>query len=375
MKNHKPSILLDLLPYGSHDGGFSSSVKKLLEICKHLSEFDFTLLIHARHAAFFQSYGYKVIVSTVAEKLKFFASSWVVQSVVRSQKFDLVYGEISHAPYFCSAPVAIKVHDLCWLRSNYPAPNSLKELIYRQTYLKLYVSSLRHATLLGSISKSTAQDIVKYSKYRGPIEILNPAFEPTKTVGEDKSYPSPSETVNLLYVGNLHPRKNVPFLLRAMPNIRCKWKLDIIGNFWSDAKKVQRLAAADPRIAIRGYVDDATLAEFYRSAHLLILPSLCEGFGFPVIEAAHSHCLPLASRGSCFEEILPEPCLFSLDDPIYLSHAIDAVNAHNYATLVKRVKERAAAFSFEQSIADYHRFFLKAIKLGRQRVSSFASTL
>ena len=336
-------------------------MKKLLKICQSLEDFDFTLLIHSKYVERFQGFGFKIIASSVPEKLRFFASSWIVRSVVSSEHFDLVYGEISHVPYFCKIPAAIKVHDLCWLRANYPPPNCLKDLIYRETYLRLYVSSLRHAKLIGAISRSTANDILKYSRYRGPIEMLNPAFEPGGATQVTKEFPSPEETLNILYVGNIHPRKNVPFMLKAVTSVKRKWRLDVVGNLWSDTEEVFKLTAADSRIAIRGYVNEETLSGLYKSAHLLIMPSLCEGFGFPVIEASNYNCLPLASRGSCFEELLPDACLFSLEEPVHLSLAIDALTAHDYNRLMYSVRTKGNEFSFARSIDDYRKFFLKAI--------------
>lgn len=52
-----------------------------------------------------------------------------------------------------------------------------------------------------------------------------------------------------------------------------------------------------------GFVDDATLAKLYRSAALLVFPSLYEGFGLPPLEALASGCPVVAARTGSIPEI------------------------------------------------------------------------
>jgi glycosyltransferase involved in cell wall biosynthesis len=59
---------------------------------------------------------------------------------------------------------------------------------------------------------------------------------------------------------------------------------------WAYGDTLRRIKA-EPGVRYLGHVDDATLSALYRSAALLALPSLYEGFGLPLLEAM-AHGLP-----------------------------------------------------------------------------------
>jgi len=97
----------------------------------------------------------------------------------------------------------------------------------------------------------------------------------------------------VLHVGTLEPRKNLPLLLDAFEALHTSGEADVPslvlvgGSGWkSDALKA-RLAQLERAgwLQLEGYADDDRLADIYRHAEWLALPSLYEGFGLPVVEA------------------------------------------------------------------------------------------
>lgn len=100
---------------------------------------------------------------------------------------------------------------------------------------------------------------------------------------------------NILVVGRLAPNKNHLFLLKAFSLLRPAVpgaRLIIAGA--RDERLGPYLAAIDECVArlglsesvvLTGKVSSETLAALYRSAHLMAMPSLHEGFCVPVIEA------------------------------------------------------------------------------------------
>ncbi len=94
-----------------------------------------------------------------------------------------------------------------------------------------------------------------------------------------------------LFVGGLHPRKNVARLLAAMSKLP------------DDARLVMAGAngTAHPKVRWLGRVPQADMACLYSCAHALVMPSLDEGFGFPVLEAAACHCPVIATPGPARE--------------------------------------------------------------------------
>lgn len=123
-------------------------------------------------------------------------------------------------------------------------------------------------------------------------------------------------------IGTIEPRKNHLFLLDLWEemarnhDIASLPHLHIIGRRgWVDQGVISRLDGSVLRnrlIFEHGDIDDATLAAILRHAHGLVFPSLAEGFGLPLIEAAHQNIPVLCCNLAVYSEFLG-------DTPIYLN--------------------------------------------------------
>jgi len=110
-----------------------------------------------------------------------------------------------------------------------------------------------------------------------------------------------------IYVGNFYPHKNIERLIEAFSKIKQPIKLILIGPDDFFAKKTQaiiRLFNLKKKIFIYHPKSKSELAFFYRNAQALIHPSLSEGFGLPLLEAAYFNCPIIASDIEVFKEIL-----------------------------------------------------------------------
>jgi glycosyltransferase involved in cell wall biosynthesis len=102
--------------------------------------------------------------------------------------------------------------------------------------------------------------------------------------------PATGEEFRYLFVGRLIERKGIDVLLEAFRQVR-GGELRIVGD-GPLRELVESAAAHDPRIRLLGYRDGAALANAYREAHLLIVPSLYEPWGLVVHEGL-AHGLPV----------------------------------------------------------------------------------
>jgi glycosyltransferase involved in cell wall biosynthesis len=109
--------------------------------------------------------------------------------------------------------------------------------------------------------------------------------------------------LRLLYISGLEEKKGYNQLAQAYLDLDApqaeQLQLDFVGRFYDDESKrqifLQRVSAA-PQMKYHGVVDNATKKEFFRRAHVFILPTThFEGQPISILEAYASGCVVLAT--------------------------------------------------------------------------------
>jgi glycosyltransferase involved in cell wall biosynthesis len=112
-----------------------------------------------------------------------------------------------------------------------------------------------------------------------------------------------------LYIGTVEPRKNVLTAVRAVASLRkAGTAIELVmvgGRGWIDRSTAAELAAAEAGGMVRwtGYVSDPERDAILASAAGLVLPSLYEGFGLPLLEAMGRGVPCVCSTAPAFEEV------------------------------------------------------------------------
>jgi glycosyltransferase involved in cell wall biosynthesis len=133
--------------------------------------------------------------------------------------------------------------------------------------------------------------------------------------GNDRVAPgrgSGQETVSLLAVGAIVPRKGYDVLLAALASLRdLPWRLTIAGDRSRDADTAARLEAdlarsnlAD-RVRFAGAVSAEQLAALYSSADLFVLASRFEGYGMAFAEAVAYGVPVIGTTAGAVPETVP----------------------------------------------------------------------
>jgi glycosyltransferase involved in cell wall biosynthesis len=126
----------------------------------------------------------------------------------------------------------------------------------------------------------------------------------------------------IVVLGTIEPRKNVSQVLSFLKRNReflLRRRVVFLGRFgWGSS--VEELLAnynltdmlANGRILFPGFVSEAAKGALLRNAELLVYPSMFEGFGLPVAEAACLSVPSLITRSSSLREV-GGPCAYYFD--------------------------------------------------------------
>jgi glycosyltransferase involved in cell wall biosynthesis len=111
-----------------------------------------------------------------------------------------------------------------------------------------------------------------------------------------------------LFNSSVAPHKNLLFALKAYMESsveRLGIQFCITGQPQKDdySKEVKAIADNNPNIVFTGYVNEATKRQLYLNALALVSPSLIEGFGIPVLDAACLGMTAIASPLGSHQEI------------------------------------------------------------------------
>jgi|SRR2546427_3264400 len=142
--------------------------------------------------------------------------------------------------------------------------------------------------------------------------VFHPRFELAGTHVES----SPKHPLLILYVGRLEARKGVTTLLHAFALVRKKRgdaRLIMVGD-GPARRQVELLAKGlyvDSEVDLVKGLSTGDLAQLYRDARIVVIPSLYEGFGLVLLEALASRAQVVPTDIAPFKEIADEfPCRF-----------------------------------------------------------------
>jgi alpha-1,3-rhamnosyl/mannosyltransferase len=137
----------------------------------------------------------------------------------------------------------------------------------------------------------------------------------------------------VLFLGNIEPRKNIVRLVRAYENLpvtlRNKYSLVLAGGVgWNNdeiAKTIENSVASGHKVITTGYVSEKQRASLYKNASVFAFPSLYEGYGLPVLEAASYGVPVVASDLSVLREVMGQGAAYC--DPMKTSSITETLRA------------------------------------------------
>ena len=179
------------------------------------------------------------------------------------------------------------------------------------------------------------------------------AREIVRRLGLDAEY--------FLFVGELQPRKNARVLVEAYARLRARGRRDhhlvLAGRLgWSSGKlfRLVRDRELDGFVHHVGEMGPDGLAGLYSAATALVVPSLYESFGLPVLEAMSCGCPVVSSNAAALPEVCGGAALqFDPRDPDALADQLERVvdDAALRHDLIRRGLANCDRYSWERTAA------------------------
>jgi glycosyltransferase involved in cell wall biosynthesis len=253
-------------------------------------------------------------------------------------------------PFAWPGKVLAVVHDLAFER--HPEAYALADRMYLQTTTRWAVARCR---LLIAVSESTKDDLV---------ELYGVAPDRVRVVPLGMSPPSPSAAPSsrltalglngtfVLQVGRVERRKNQAAALAAVEKLEDVTL--VIAGPERDPALSSQLRASD-RCLVLGTVDQPLLELLYEHAAAVIVPSLYEGFGLPVLEAMARGKVVVAANASSLPEVGGEAALYfhrsATSEQLAAILDVALKDQPLRAQLARLARDRARRFTWDRTAA------------------------
>ena len=274
-----------------------------------------------------------------------------IPSVLSDVKSLGKLGSVRHyptiPPLVSNSKTVLTVHDSTWWK--YPEFSSR----LGGTLLKrLAENAIANSARLVTVSQTSKLDLMEiFSLEDDQVEVIYPGL--TKLPPSDNLVHPNMHRPYLLFVGTLEPRKDLGTLINAysMSKISGDVDLVLVGRVgWNTAvpKGVKHVGA----------VPDEELSNWIANAQALVIPSIYEGFGLPIIEAFGLGCPVIASNIPIFREVSGGLAdLFEVQQPDDL--AIQIRSCLDSIVDKRRLIARAAHFSWSKAADQYMSLYQK----------------
>lgn len=264
---------------------------------------------------------------------------WRIPSLLKSIKADIF---VSFDPY-TSTRTSVKkitaIHDIAFMHFSHQM-DWLSEKFMRH-YTPKYVAC---SDLIVTVSYATKSDIIQtFDCSENKILVApNAAANSYQTLSEDEQIEFRSKHTNgkpyFVYVGSIHPRKNVKRIFEAFEHFKNTYQTDhqlvMIGRMaWQYGEEKSYLETMRYRseVLMIPHSQPEIISKWLASSVALLLVSHYEGFGVPIIEAQASGTAVITSAISSMPEVAGDGALIvdhmNVND---ISHAMHTLSSNDH---------------------------------------------
>jgi len=298
-----------------------------------------------------------------------------VTQALKKHKADLFISPDGYLSLRTKTPQIAVIHDLNF--EHYPKDVSW---LVSKYYRRFFPRFAQKAERIITVSEYSKHDIVMLYgvdsakidvAYNGASESFSPitnseknSFKQAQTKG--KNY--------FIFVGALHPRKNIARLLLAFDafkkNAGTEHQLLIVGsryNWTTEMENTYQGMQYKNEVIFCGHLTQDQLRHAYGAAEALLFPSYFEGFGIPLVEAMRSGTPVISSNATALKEVAGDAAL--LFDPMKTGQLTECMltlmnTPGKKEELIERGLERAKLFTWDNTA---HKIWESVLKLAHAK--------
>ncbi len=284
-----------------------------------------------------------------------------IPKLLKKYKPDIFLSPDGYLSLSSSTPSIAVMHDLNF--EHYP--DDLPFLV-RQYYRRMFPKFAQKAQRIITVSEYSASDIAsQYGIRKEKIDVAyngaNEIFSPSEDQEQEKSRKElTAGKPYLLFVGALHPRKNISNMLKAFNHYKSEnndadLKLLIVGEkmWWNrDMEETFRQMEHKEDVIFSGRMSPQQLSKAYGAAECLLYVSYFEGFGIPIIESYRCKTPVITSDVTSMPEVAGKGAL--LVDPFDIGSIAGAIKQiRTGAEVTEELRqagyERSKEFSWDKT--------------------------
>jgi glycosyltransferase involved in cell wall biosynthesis len=277
---------------------------------------------------------------------------WAVPRKLKQLKIDLFVSPDGHASRKKINQLCV-IHDLNFMHHpEFLIPQYAK---YWRTRTPEFI---QYATRIATVSEFSKQDLcATFSLDSEKIDVIGNGFNSSfKPISEEQKKQTQLELTGgrpyFLFVGSLHPRKNVHGIVKAFNafcNENSTHDLILAGRlFWDYPElKCALNEAYTGRVHEIGFLPNEKLPGVYASAEALVFPSFYEGFGIPLLEAEMCGIPVITTKGSAMEEISNGTAW--LVNPYKTEEIVEAMNALVAGQRKMKLRDTGMLYTWESA--------------------------
>jgi len=284
---------------------------------------------------------------------------------------NLFFSPSHYSPQFAKCPTIPTIHDLGYLQ--FKSQFTKKDFYQLTKWTEQSIKKSAHIVTVSNFSKTEIKKIYHINPERITIA-YNGVEEPLKI--DDKKQKEILSLYDLrsnnyyLYLGTLKPNKNIPFLIRSFAKfLKTKEitprpvkggvgggfvpKLVIAGKkgwLFDEIFSTVKQEKIESNVIFTDFIDDNQRTVLYQNAKALIMPSIYEGFGIPVIEAMKLNTPVISSNIPPLKEVIENNGFYF--DPTNQQELVDQLlkfeklNPEELKKITDNAKNRADFFTW-----------------------------